>query len=81
MTNNKVTAIYSDEIVGMLTDPSAFASCEARNLKGRNIESSTNPLSGQSQSNSVEVSGLACSTCKVGNIYFKLIPLVTYKII
>jgi hypothetical protein len=66
VTKNKVTAIFSEK-VDMSIDHTLLASAEAERLNGENVKSTTtNFLCGLNRSNSVDVSGLARSTNKVG---------------
>ena len=66
MTKNKVTAIFSEK-VDMSIDRSLLASAEAERLNG-DESLTTNLLCGLNRANSIDVSGLARSTNKVGNI-------------
>jgi len=68
VTKNKVTAIFSEK-VDMSIDRSLLASAEAERLNGENVKSTTtNFLCGLNRPNSIDVSGLARSTNKVGTI-------------
>ena len=79
VTKNKVTAIFSENFVSMLTDNPTFTSVEAGSPNGKDIEKFTTSLSRHNRSNSTDASGtsLACSINKVGitNIIILLILL------
>ena len=67
VTKNTVTAIFSEK-VGMSIDHSFSASAQADRLNGTIIESPTNLCPTSHRLNLVNVSGVAPSTNKVGNM-------------